>query len=297
VRFKESPVSEGRVLVLCAGGLWSLGGVFIKSLDLHPLTIVFYRSFFAALLFLPCVRARHWQARFSVLISALSYTAAVSTFVWANKLTTAANAIVLQYTAPIFVFLFARVLFGEPVSRRNLIALLAGMAGIGVIFGASRALPDAPGVTMAVVSGFLFAVYMTNLRFVQQISPAFLTWINNLVCCLVLFPFARSGLALSLAQTVSLAAMGVVQLGIPYFLFSKGLERISLQEASLIVLVEPVLNPIWVALTVGETPSSATLAGGAMILFGLGYRYFQQWARSTRSFGRDDGEGRFRRSH
>jgi drug/metabolite transporter (DMT)-like permease len=99
---------------------------------------------------------------------------------------------------------------------------------------------------------------------------------------LVLFPFARNELALSSAQTVALAAMGVVQLGIPYFLFSKGLEKISLQEASLIVLVEPVLNPIWVALAVGETPSSATLAGGALILFGLGYRYFQQWALDSK---------------
>lgn len=279
---KESLVAQGRLLVLCAGGLWSLGGVFIKSLNLHPLTIVFYRSFFAALFFLPCARADRRQAGFSLVISALSYTAAVSTFVWANKLTTAANAIVLQYTAPIFVFLFARFLFGDSVSRNNLVALLAGMAGIGVIFGASRALPDAPGVMIAVLSGFLFAVYMTNLRFVQAISPAFLTWINNLVCCLVLFPFARNELALSSAQTVALAAMGVVQLGIPYFLFSKGLEKISLQEASLIVLVEPVLNPIWVALAVGETPSSATLAGGALILFGLGYRYFQQWALDSK---------------
>jgi drug/metabolite transporter, DME family len=271
------PTFQGRVCVLSAGVLWSLGGVFIKSLHLHPLTIVFYRSLFAALLFLPCAGAGQRQARFSLLISALSYTAAVSTFVWANKLTTAANAIVLQYTAPIFVFLFARFLFGEPVARNNLVALITGMAGIGIIFGASRALPDAPGVAIAVLSGFLFAVYMLNLRFLQATSPAFLTWLNNLVCCLVLFPFARSELALSSAQAVALVAMGVVQLGIPYFLFSKGLEKISLQEASLIVLIEPVLNPIWVAIAVGETPSSPTLAGGALILLGLAYRYVKQW--------------------
>jgi len=84
------------------------------------------------------------------------------------------------------------------------------------------------------------------------------------------------GLGVSPADTVTLAVMGVVQLGVPYLLFSKGLEKISLQEASLIVLIEPVLNPIWVALTVGEVPSKTTLAGGSLIIFGLGVRYLLQ---------------------
>jgi len=100
-----------------------------------------------------------------------------------------------------------------------------------------------------------------------------LTWINNLACALLLLIVVESRLALSLSQAVILAVMGAVQLGLPYFLFSKGLQNLSLQEASLIALIEPVLNPLWVALTVGEIPSTATLTGGAMILMGLGVRY------------------------
>jgi len=277
----EANASHGRMLVLSAGCLWSLGGVFIKLLELHPLTIVFYRSFFASLFFLFFVGPAGCRLTPALLVSIMSYTAAISAFVWANKLTTAANAIVLQYTAPIFVFVFAMLWFRESVSKRNLKTLLAGMVGIAIIFGSSRASADFWGVSIAVLSGLLFAIYMTNLRFVQKIAPASLTFVNNLACWLTLFPVVRTDLALSLDQALTLATMGVVQLGIPYFLFSKGLEKISLQEASLIVLIEPVLNPIWVALTVGELPSKATLVGGSVILLGLALQYFPRPARGS----------------
>ena len=266
-------LDQGRLYILLAGILWSLAGVFIKSLELHPLTIVFYRSLFASLFFLLFVRAKSWRPGGPLLVSVASYTAAISSFVWANKLTTAANAIVLQYTAPIFVFLFVRLFFREPVSRSNLMTLAFGMAGVGVIFAGSVGQPDSAGVMMAVLSGLLFSVYMTNLRFLKSVDPGFLTLLNNLVCWLALFPLVGSRLSLSPAQALALAIMGVIQLGIPYFLFSKGLETVSLQEASLIVLLEPVLNPIWVAVAVGEVPSMATLIGGGMILLSLGFRY------------------------
>jgi drug/metabolite transporter (DMT)-like permease len=93
------------------------------------------------------------------------------------------------------------------------------------------------------------------------------------VCCLILLPFVYGHLALTAEQVAALAVMGVVQLGIPYFLFSKGLESVPVQEASLIALIEPVLNPIWVALVVGEVPGTPTLAGGGIILSGLAFRY------------------------
>lgn len=265
--------SRGRWLIILSGLLWSLAGVFIKSLELHPLTIVFYRSLFASLFFLLFVRARDWTFSGSLLVSVASYTAAISFFVSANKLTTAANAIVLQYTAPIFVFLFVWSFFRERISRPNLTTLFFGMAGVGIIFAGSAGQPDFAGVAMAVVSGLLFAVYMTNLRLVKEVNPAYLTLLNNLVCWLALFPLVPSQLSLSPGQALALAVMGVVQLGIPYFLFSKGLETVSLQEASLIVLIEPVLNPIWVAFVVGELPSLTTLVGGAIILSSLGLRY------------------------
>ena len=268
-----SALNRGRFFILLAGVLWSLAGVFIKSLELPPLAIVFYRSLFASLFFLFFVRTKMWTASVPLLISVASYTAAISFFVWANKLTTAANAIVLQYTAPIFVFLFVRLLFREVISKINLTTLFLGMAGVGVIFAGSAGQPDSAGVMMAILSGFLFSVYMTNLGFLKSVHPGCLTFVNNLVCWLTLYPLVQSQLTLSLREGAALAVMGVVQLGIPYFLFSKGLETVSLQEASLIVLIEPVLNPIWVALVVGEVPSVATLIGGGVILLSLACRY------------------------
>lgn len=278
---------KGRWLIFLTGVLWSLAGVFIKLLELHPLTIVFYRSLFASLFFLPFVRKDGWTTSLPLLVSVVSYTAAVSSFVWANKLTTAANAIVLQYTAPIYVFIFARLLFHEAILKLNLITLLLGMVGVGVIFAGSIGQPDAEGVVAAILSGLLFSIYMTNLRFLKGVNPGFLTFVNNLVCFLGLLPVVISQLLVSGGEILALAVMGVAQLGIPYFLFSKGLEKISLQEAALIVLIEPVLNPIWVALVVGEVPSVSTFMGGGIILFSLGFRYLWILLRGVAKAGQD----------
>lgn len=269
----RSDIGRGRLCILAAALLWSLAGVFIKFLDVPPLTIVFYRSLFAFAAFTPFVRRAAWQITTPVVISILTYTAAISAFVSANKLTTAANAIVLQYTAPIFVFLFSRFVLAEKITRLNWLALIAGMVGVGVISLDSAGEPEMAGVALALVSGALFAAYMINLRWTEQVNPIYLTWINNAVCALLLLFVVQSQLALNWNQLVLLVVMGAVQLGLPYFLFSKGLQSVSLQEAALIALVEPVLNPLWVALTVGEIPSVATLTGGAMILTGLGVRY------------------------
>jgi drug/metabolite transporter, DME family len=275
----DAGASRGRLLIVVTAVLWSLAGVFIKSLELHPLTIVFYRSLFAALFFLPWVKRKSWTISVPVLASVLSYTAAITSFVSANKLTTAANAIVLQYSAPIFVFIFARILFREAIAKLNLLTLLAGTVGVGIIFAGSAGRPDIGGVGVALLSGLLFSIYMTNLRFLNETDPAYLTFVNNFACCVALLPWVHSRLAFSAAEAATLGVMGVVQLGIPYFLFCKGLEKISLQEASLIVLVEPVLNPLWVALVFGEVPSLPTLIGGGIILLSLGFRYAAPLAR------------------
>ncbi|MGH7872374.1 MAG: DMT family transporter [Candidatus Binatia bacterium] len=261
------------MLVLAAAVLWSLAGVFIKFLDLPPLTIVFYRSLFAALVFTPFLGRGRWQLNAPIMLSALTYTAAISAFVAANKLTTAANAIVLQYTAPFFVYIFSWLVLGETIARLNGFALTVSMIGIAVIALDSAGASEMTGVLLAILSGILLAAYMINLRRTHEVGLIYLTWINNIACALLLLWIVKSELALSLSAGSILFVMGALQLGLPYLLFSKGLQSVSLQEASLIALIEPVLNPIWVVLAVGEIPSSATIAGGALILLGLGVRY------------------------
>ena len=276
-----SQVAQGRWLIFSAAFLWSLAGVFIKFLDVPPLTIVFYRSLFAGLVFTPFLRRNGWPISAPILVSALTYTAAISSFVAANKLTTAANAIVLQYTAPIFVFLFSGLVLKEKIAKLNGFALAVSMIGIAIISLDSVGQPDMAGVLLALLSGLLFAAYMINLRRTREINPVYLTWINNMVCALLLLFVVKSQLWLTATQLWILIVMGAVQLGMPYFLFSKGLHTVSLQEASLIALIEPVLNPLWVALVVGEIPSKATVAGGGMILLGLGVRYVWPLLKSS----------------
>jgi len=266
---------RARLSLLFAAVLWSLAGIFIKFLSLPPLTIVFYRSLFASLFFAFFVRRSIAVPRVALLVSALAYTAAISAFVSANKITTAANAIALQYTAPMFVFIIVHFLFGEKITGASWISLVLGMLGNVVICAGSAGQPDAAGVMIALLSGLLFSIYMVSLRFLKEFNPGTLTFLNNLVCCLILLPLVGSELSLSLKEGWIVAVMGVVQLGIPYWLFSKGLEPISVQEASLIVLIEPVLNPIWVALIVGELPSGATLVGGLCIVGSLAFRYLR----------------------
>jgi drug/metabolite transporter (DMT)-like permease len=271
----DQHLRRARLSLLLAAVLWSLAGIFIKFLSLPPLTVVFYRSLSASLFFAFFVRRSIAAPRVALLVSAIAYTAAISAFVSANKITTAANAIALQYTAPMFVFMIVHYLFGEKITGASWIALVLGMLGIAVICAGSAGQPDAAGVMVALLSGLLFSIYMVSLRFLKEFNPGTLTFLNNLVCCLILLPLVGSELSLTLKEGWIVAVMGVVQLGIPYWLFSKGLEQISVQEASLIVLIEPVLNPLWVGLIVGELPSGATLIGGLCIVGSLAFRYLR----------------------
>jgi drug/metabolite transporter, DME family len=273
---------RARLSLVLAAVLWSLAGLFIKFLALPPLTIVFYRSFFASLFFAFFVRKSVAIPKVALIVAVLAYTAAISAFVSANKITTAANAIALQYTAPMFVFVIVRFLFGEKISGTSWLSLGLGMLGIVVIGAGSAGEPDAAGVMIALLSGLLFSIYMVSLRFLKEFNPGTLTFLTNLACCLILLPLVGSELSLSLKEGWIVAVMGVVQLGIPYWLFSKGLEQISVQEASLIVLIEPVLNPVWVALIIGELPSAATLIGGFCIVGSLAFRYLRSpWNLQT----------------
>lgn len=268
-----SSINRCRLFALLAAFCWSLAGVFIKSLALHPAVIAFYRSLFAMLFFLPFAARRRWHPRPRLLFSGLAFTVATGSLVWATKLTTAANAIVLQNTAPVFVCVLLYLLFRERVSRPNLVTLFFGMAGILTIFGGAAGARELPGVTVGLGSGFMLGVYFVNLRYLKGFDPFALMLANNLVSSVALLGLTHFQLAVSLTELAALACLGVVQFAFAHFLFFRSLEHVPVQEASLIMLVEPVLNPLLVALWVGELPSLATFTGGGLILAGLALRY------------------------
>jgi drug/metabolite transporter (DMT)-like permease len=198
-------------------------------------------------------------------------------YVTSITLTTAANAIFLQYTAPGWMFLASVLVLGEPVDRRALIGLIIGLAGIAVIVVGSWR--DASvGVVLGLASGVAYAAVAVFLRVLRDHDSFWLIVLNHLVSGLVVLPFALSGSSVPVSeisawQWFGLAVYGGAQMAIPYVLFSRGLAVVSPQEAGLITLLEPVINPVLTWLAVGELPVSSTIVGGAIIVAGVGSRY------------------------
>jgi drug/metabolite transporter (DMT)-like permease len=298
-----SALQQGRLALLTAGLLWSLGGVFIKQLPVGPIAITFYRSLFAALTLLiadrgmriaglPAGRSqsaiRNPQSAIEMpparemAVSVLLFAALLVTFVAATRATTAANAIILQYTAPVYVIALSALLLREPPRRADVIALGLCMAGVVVLFGGNYrpGAADSLGLLLGLVSGACFGLFTLWQRRLRGADPVRLAELNNAGAALILAgaaplaPESWGGLGPVAPQTLALlAVMGIVQIALPYALFAWALKRVTGPEASLLTLIEPVLNPVWVALFVGETPSSATVLGGALILTALALRY------------------------
>jgi drug/metabolite transporter (DMT)-like permease len=272
---------HGPLYLIAAALLWSLSGAFVKGPVLRALpaasaglTIAFYRALFAALALLPLVRRRRIRWRPALVPMVVSFAAMNFLFVSAMTLTTAANAILLQYTAPLWMFLASVTLLGEPFERRSLVALGFGMAGVGVILAASLRTPEALGVVLGLASGLAYAGVAVCLRVLRDEDPTVLVVLNHAASALVLVPWVILYSPLPTpGQWATLAAFGIVQMAIPYVLFAKGLKTVSPQEAGAITLLEPILNPIWVYLVSHESVGGATFVGGVFIVAGLLSRY------------------------
>ena len=261
-----------RLYVLAGAVLWSTGGVFIKEIDAGALSITFFRCLFSALWVAPFIWGRRFPRPFDAAISILLFTGLLGLYVGATKETTAANAIFLQYTAPIYVIILAPILLHEHLRRSDLIALTVCLAGIAVLFFGNQGDTDSTGLWMGIGSGMFYGLFLLWLRRLRYADPIAVTFVNCLGVAVLLAPFP--GVWDVDAQDVGqLAFMGLVQFAVPYVLFTAGLRLISGAEASLIALAEPVLNPVWVAIFVGEEPTTATIIGGAIILAGLALRY------------------------
>ena len=264
---------KGRLLLITAAVLWSLSGVLIKSLTLPPTVIAFYRSLFAAFAFMPFLKGRTTPLSRWYLLSVPAYTGTVTLLVVATKMTSAANAIILQYTAPLYVFALSLVFLGERPGKRGIAALIVGMAGIAVIFVGRSGGGDTVGILLGALSGFCFGALIVLLRKIRESDALFTTFVNSLGSAFILLPFVINNLQITGTQAFVLIGMGSVQLSLPYFLYTKGLQTITSQEAAILTLIEPLLNPVWVALIVGEVPSTPTIIGGLLIIGGLAVRY------------------------
>ncbi len=280
----------GVLLLIVTATLWSLSGPFIKLLHqqgagVSGLTIACYRSLIGGLAFLPFAWGRRKTLQTTPLFwpvgSVLMFTLMTACFVIATTQTAAANAIVLQETSPIWVFLLSPALLGERPRRQEGMALLVAMVGVAIIFLGHRT-ADLPGLLVALTSGLGYGCLIITLRGLRHVDPLVVTALNLLGSGLLLAPavLATSTFHVTAGQFALLVTLSLVQLALPYLLFSRALKTVEAPRASLIVLLEMLLNPLWTYLFVGETVPRATLIGGPFILAGVAGWILLSWRRT-----------------
>jgi len=272
---------QGIVLLVAASTLWSLNGALIKLVNREGpsgVTIAFYRSAFAGVLLIPL----GWKGRFSlgrrasngvwrpsraVIACVVCFTLMTACFVIANTMTHSANVIILQYTSTFWIFGLSPLLLKERSSSRELRCLVVAMLGIGIIF-AGNASASPGGLIVSLLSGLFYALLTLSLRGLRGTDAAAITVANSLGSGLLLLPVVAfaGGLVISERCLFLLVLMGVVQFGIPYYLYSLGLRRVPAYQAALITLLEPLLVPVWVYLAVRDVPPTMTVIGGLFVL-------------------------------
>lgn len=245
--------------------LWSTGGLLIKSVPLTGVTIAGTRSAIAAMVMWLWLRRLRPTWAPAQLGGIVAYAATVTLFVMATKLTSAANAILLQYTAPIWVALLSAAITRERLRWYDVVTVAAVMSGMVVFFVDKLEGPALTGTFVAVLSGIAFAFVALCMRAQRGVATTETIVIGNILTALVCLPFSSFSGADSMAW-VYLVALGVVQLGISYMLYSWALAHVTALEAILITVLEPLLNPVWVLLGTGETPSSYAAIGGVIVV-------------------------------
>jgi drug/metabolite transporter, DME family len=271
---------RARWLLLVVAVLFSTGGAAIKATTLEPAQIAGFRSGIAAIaVLLLSSRARQWPS-WRAFVVGIAYAATVVLFVLANKLTTAANTIFLQSTAPMYVLLVSPWLLGEPIRRRDLVSVALAAAGLSLFFvGTEPPRATAPDPTsgnlLAVASGVAWAGTLVGLRWMGRYArtdaptgsePVHAVVVGNVLAFAVCLPVALPVVELGAADAVALVYLGVGQIALPYLLLVRAVRDVPALEAAMLLLLEPALNPVWAYALHGEVPGALAIAGGVVVL-------------------------------
>lgn len=258
------------LFVLAAALLWSTGGLFIKWTQLSAFELSFYRSLLAALTVAFFTRREGFGINWMTVLTSVLYAGLLLLFVVATKLTTAANAIFLQYTAPIYVLILEPLFYKEKFRRADLFIVLACIAGMSLFFVGKLRPQDVSGNVAALASGLCFAFYILLLRHprTQKVNRAASVIYGNLLLVLLTAPMGLAAISkLTVWDAGVVGYLGVVQIGVAYTLFTLGMARgVRSLDAGIVGYIEPVLNPVWVFIALAERPSRYALAGGAIII-------------------------------
>jgi len=252
--------------------LWSSGGLLIKWVSWNPIAIAGARSAIAVLVLLAVLRRPRLTWSFAQIGGAIAYAVTVILFVSANKLTTAANAILLQYTSPIYAALFGAWFLGERATRLDWITIFVVMGGMVLFFLDDLTTGGFWGNVCAISSGATFACFVLFMRKQKNDSPLESVFLGNILTALIGFPFMFEAMP-SASSWVGLMLSGVLQLGLSHVLYATAIKHVTALEAILIQVIEPILNPLWVLLIMGEVPGPWAFLGGFIVLVSVTIRY------------------------
>lgn len=259
-------------MLVLASFCWSLGGLLIKAVDWPPLAVAGMRGLFAALFLIATNRRLRFDFSRAQLLGAFGYAACTVTFVVATKLTTAANAILLQYTAPVWVALFGAWLIGERSTRADWLTIVTVLVGMSLFFADGLDLSAVLGNSIAVLSGVCFAGMTLALRSQKDRSPIESIILGNLLAFVIGLPWIVSAPSLNATGWAALVILGVVQLGVSYWIYARAIRHVSALEACIIPVIEPILNPVWVMIAMGEKPTLLAVIGGIIVLTAITLR-------------------------
>jgi drug/metabolite transporter (DMT)-like permease len=257
--------------LVLAAVLWSSSGLLIKVIEWHPVSIFSARSMIASLVFWVYLRRFSPQWSRLQIAGAVSYVGVQLLFITATKLTTAANAIFLQYTSPVYVALLGYWLLHERPKRADWIAMPVIFVGLLLFFGDNLSLKGLYGNLLGVLSGVSMALMMLCMRGQKSGAPAYTILLGNILSALIGLPFLLQE-TLTLPYVGLMLYLGVFQIGLSFLLYSIAIKHVQALEATLILTLEPILNPLWVFMGLGEIPGQLAIAGGLVVLAAITFR-------------------------
>lgn len=256
---------RGITLLILTSALWSMAGVLMKYMTWSGPQVAGIRSLIAALTILAYIKKPNIHFTKWRVMAILSYSLTVMFFSIANKNTTAANAILLQYTGPIYTAILGWVFLREKIHRWDVVSIIAILAGVALLVKEGLSTGNWLGDAAALLSGVTFGALSVFMRMEKDNDPAQSVFWGNILCFLLMLPF-MGRVEISAPNIICALVLGVFQLGLSYILFTKAVAYVSALEIVIFSIGEPILNPVWVMLFQGEIPGPWTVAGGATII-------------------------------
>ena len=268
----ENPNKSVGILAMAATAiLWSIAGLFIKIIDWNPFAIAGVRSLIASIIIFLYLKHPRIHLSFPQIAASIANAATMLLFVSANKTTTAANAILLQYCAPVLTVFISAIFLKERTRVEHFAAFPLVVAGMIFMFFDELSEGKLFGNVLAIMSAITFSFYFVFMRMQKDGSPLesilMSHWLTAGICIIIslFLPVPH----VTLKSLVAIMVLGVVQIGLSAILFSIAIKRVSAVQANLIAVIEPVFNPVWVFFAIGEAPGIHALIGGGIIVLAV----------------------------